>query len=107
MNKIIARMEREAGVPGLASILAERLAPTDLQSLLLAVYRLRSSQTSAPELLSDYESDRFVRPSTLPPARLLTWEQSALAALPESHLDMVRPGLLAYGVHPPGVARPR
>jgi alanine racemase len=31
---------------------------------------------------------------------------AALSALRESHLDMVRPGLLAYGVHPPGVARP-
>ncbi len=31
---------------------------------------------------------------------------AALLALPESHLDMVRPGLLAYGVYPPGVPRP-
>lgn len=29
---------------------------------------------------------------------------AALLALRESHLDMVRPGLLAYGVRPPGVA---
>jgi hypothetical protein len=88
MNKIIERIEREAGVPGLVSILAERLAPTDLQSLLLEVYRLRSSRRSASEVLADYESDRFVRPSTLPPARLLTWEQSALAALPAEFLPL-------------------
>jgi len=31
---------------------------------------------------------------------------AALCALRESHLDMVRPGLLAYGVHPPGVPKP-
>jgi alanine racemase len=31
---------------------------------------------------------------------------AALSALPESHLDMVRPGLLAYGIHPPGVPKP-
>ena len=82
MNKIIERIEREAGVPGLASILAERLAPTDLQSLLLEVYRLRSSRKGAPDLLGDYESDRFVRPSSVSPIRLLAWEGIALAALP-------------------------
>ena len=38
MSKIVERIEREAGVPGLASILAERLEPTDRQSLLLEVY---------------------------------------------------------------------
>jgi alanine racemase len=31
---------------------------------------------------------------------------AALLALSESHLDMVRPGLLVYGVYPPGVPRP-
>ena len=82
MNKIIERIEREAGVPGLVSILAERLAPTDLQSLLLEVYRLRSSQRAASDVLADYQSDRFVRPSTVPPARLLAWEQAAFSSLP-------------------------
>jgi len=37
MNKIVERIEREAGAPGLVSLLAERLTPTDLQSLLLEV----------------------------------------------------------------------
>ena len=37
MNKIVDRIERELGVPGLAALLAEKLPPTDLQSLLLEV----------------------------------------------------------------------
>ena len=41
MNKIIARILREAGVPELLEVLAECLSPTDLQSLLLEVYRQR------------------------------------------------------------------
>ncbi len=44
MNKIVERIEREAGLPGLPSILAERLTPTDLQSILLEVYRPRCRQ---------------------------------------------------------------
>lgn len=82
MNKIIERIERRAGVSGLIFILAERLAPTDLQSFLLEVYRLRSSRRTPSDVLNDYESDRFVRPSAVPPDRLFAWEQVAFAALP-------------------------
>jgi hypothetical protein len=79
---IVERIEREAGVPGLAAILAERLAPTDLQSLLLAVYRRRSGQRRPADVLDQYESDRFVRPAPVLPLRLLAWEQAAIANLP-------------------------
>jgi hypothetical protein len=41
-SKIIARIEREIGIPGLVAALAERLTPTDLQSVLLEVYRQRA-----------------------------------------------------------------
>ena len=34
MNKVIERIESQPGVTGLISTLAERLSPTDLQSLL-------------------------------------------------------------------------
>jgi hypothetical protein len=82
MDKIVERIEREAGVPGLALLLAERLAPTDLQSLLLEVYRLRSRQRRPAEVLSSYETGRFVRPSSASPTRLLAWEQAAFTTLP-------------------------
>ncbi len=82
MNKIVERIEREAGVPGLASILAERLAPTDLQSLLLEVYRIRSTQRHPADVLLDFRADRFVRPSTVSPRKLLSWEQMAFSLLP-------------------------
>lgn len=82
MNKILERIEREAGVPGLAAILAERLAPTDLQSLLLEVYRARSQSRTPADVLADYQGNRFVRPSQAAPACLLRWEQSAFSHLP-------------------------
>ena len=65
MNKIVERIEQETGLPGLAAILAERLTPTDLQSLLLEVYRLRSRQLPPSAILSNYETNRFVRPSAV------------------------------------------
>jgi len=82
MNKVVERIEREAGVPSLVALLTERLTPTDLQSLLLEVYRLRCSRRQPADLLSSYESDRFVRPSAASPARLIAWEQAALSTLP-------------------------
>lgn len=83
MNEIIERIERKAGVPGLVSILAERLTLTDLQSLLLAVFRVRSSQLTPSAVLSNYETNRFVQPSTVPPPQLVTWEQVAFSQLPQ------------------------
>jgi hypothetical protein len=88
MNTIVERIEREAGVPGLATILAERLTPTDLQSILLEVYRLRSSLRKPSEVLADYRKNRFVRPSKLAPAALAQWEQIALAHLPQEFRAM-------------------
>ena len=83
MNRIIERIEREAGIPGLVSILTEKLSPTDLQSLLLEVYRLRSHRIQPATVLADFESNRFVRPSTVSPISLLRWEQIAFLDLPQ------------------------
>jgi hypothetical protein len=83
MDKIVERIEQGVGVPGLASILAERLSPTDLQSILLEVYRIRSSRVQPSSVLSEYESNRFVQPSKVAPASLMRWEQIAFTQLPK------------------------
>lgn len=82
MDKIIERIEREAEVPGLAALLAERLQPTDLQSLLLEVYRRRVERRSPAAVLADYQQNRFVRPARVSPLRVAAWEQVCWAALP-------------------------
>jgi hypothetical protein len=82
-NRIIERIEREVGVPGLVTLLAERLTPTDLQSVMLEVYRQRARRQQPANLLSEFESNRFARPSTANPIRLLAWDQIAFAQLPD------------------------
>lgn len=82
MDKHLERIEREAGVPGLVSILAEKLGPTDLQSLLLEVYRQRSRRRTPADVLSDYETNRFVRPPAAPAQRLSELERAFLSELP-------------------------
>jgi hypothetical protein len=84
MTSITDRIERELGIPGLASLLAERLDPADLQSLLLDVYRRLVVRRQTSAILSDYTTNRFVHPSTISPARSLAWENVALSQLPDS-----------------------
>src|SRR5438445_5008922 len=80
---IIERIEREARVPDLADILTNRLAPTDLQSLLLEVYGRRAKKREPKLLVEDHVSNRFTRPSVSSPRRLLEWDRIAFSRLPK------------------------
>jgi hypothetical protein len=92
MSKIIERIEGELGMPGLVSLLAEGIGPTDLQSLLLEVYRQRALRRRPSDVLSDYEHNRFVRPATISPTRLHEWERVAFSQLgPEFELLALSP----------------
>jgi hypothetical protein len=83
MGKIIDRIQREAGVADLLAVLSERLTPTDLQSLLLEVYRRRTSQLKPSTLVTQYAANRFVRPALISPVQLLEWEEAAFSNLPQ------------------------
>jgi hypothetical protein len=84
-HEIVERIERELGVPGLAEMLAARLAPTDLQSLLLEVARRRAAATRPADILRRYATDRFVRPAAVDPGRLQRLAQRALDVLPAEY----------------------
>src|SRR2546426_4913125 len=81
--QIIHRLERDAGVPQLADILSDRLAPTDLQSLLLEVSARRAKRRDPKALLDDHVSNRFTQPSVSNPRCLLEWDRVAFSKLPK------------------------
>ena len=83
MTSITDRVERELGVPGIASLLAERVEPSDLQSLLLDVYRRLAKRRPLASMLAEYQKNRFVHPSTFSPVELLDWERVAFSVLPK------------------------
>jgi hypothetical protein len=83
VRDLIRRIEREAGVPDLAQILADRLGPTDLQSLLMEVYGQMAKRRPPTALLSEYRSNRFAQPSRSDPAKLLEWDSVAFSRLPK------------------------
>lgn len=86
MNEpLLERIQREAGIADLIDVLVERLAPTDLQSLLLEVYRRRATSVLPAQLLERYERDRFVRPSTVAPDVLADFDRLVWSLLPDHY----------------------
>jgi hypothetical protein len=81
-NKIIERISQEVGIDNLAEILAEQLSPTDLQSLLIEVYRWRAEALKPRDLLGQYQNNRFVQPAQASPIAQLGFDRLAYSLLP-------------------------
>lgn len=82
MSRIIDRIERSLGLPGIVNTLATKLAPRDLQSLLLAVYKQHIERKKPSEVLSDYEHNRFVGVSSVSSRLFAQWDRLAYEHLP-------------------------
>jgi hypothetical protein len=82
-DEIAARVARDAGIPDLVELLGARLPPTDLQSLLLAVYRRRAAELTPGDLLARYEQNPFTQPSAIDPVALLELDRLAFRLLPD------------------------
>jgi hypothetical protein len=83
-EKLIKRILNQAQVPDLLEVLTQRLSQSDLQSLLLEVYRSRSQTLTPPYLLQQYEQNRLVKPATVCPRQLLEFDRLAYSVLPPS-----------------------
>jgi hypothetical protein len=81
-NKIIERINKNCGVPNLLEILSEKISLSDLQSLLLEVYRKRSFALSPVDLLRQYKNNRFVQPASISRADLCNFDLMILEILP-------------------------
>jgi hypothetical protein len=81
-DKIIARISRETGIDGLVETLSQQLSPTDLQSLLIEVYRRRAEALAPHDVLHQYRHNRFVQPAQIGPVAQLDFDRLAYALLP-------------------------
>jgi hypothetical protein len=79
MDKIVERIVRASGVADLFEVLAARLAPTDLQSLLLAVFARRAAAQTPARVLDQYAHNRFVRPAGVNALALADLDRLAFA----------------------------
>jgi hypothetical protein len=75
-SRILARIAEETGLPRLFSVLAQDLAGSDLQSLLLDVYKARASAVRAAELL-ERGSRGLAAPSNVDARALLEFDRTA------------------------------
>ncbi len=91
-QKILDRITKISGVPGLVEILGSRLSGADLNSLLLEVFRQKTAQIQASGLLQAYRNNRFVQPATVD---AIDFQVFALEALRLSRSSGFRPLLLS------------
>jgi hypothetical protein len=83
-DRILRRIDRASGVEDIVGVL-EGLQPTDLQSLLLEVYRRRAARMTRKTVLDRYEHSRFVTPASGSPRHLLEFDRRALSLIPDSY----------------------
>ncbi|MDZ7954204.1 hypothetical protein [Nostoc sp. DedQUE09] len=81
-DKIIERILAAADTPDLLDILTNRLSLSDLQSLLLEVYRQHAASLTPSDILKQYENNRFVVPSQVNPQQQLEFDHLAYSVLP-------------------------
>jgi len=80
-NDIIERIIKATGIPDILKVL-KNLRPTDLQSLLLALYEERVAELTAQNIMSQYQENRFVVPCAVPQKILLEADLLATKIIP-------------------------
>jgi hypothetical protein len=81
-NRIVQRIVRESNIPELMEVLTERISMTDLQLLLLEVYKRRAAKLSAAAVLKQYKENRFVRLANISPQESIEFDRLAYSLLP-------------------------
>ncbi len=96
-SKIIQRISRESGVENLVDLLATSLPGSDLQSLLLEVYRRRAQMRTPGELLTEHSRNRFAAPGQLDPRALLEFDRIAFGMLPPGFVPITLSPVVPLG----------
>lgn len=84
-EKILKRIIKKTNIPDIDEALVNRISFTDLQSLLLEVYRRKVKNLDSSHLLKQYKTNRFVQPSSINPQLMLQFDLLAYSLLPESY----------------------
>lgn len=83
-SRIVERILERINRPDLLSILASDLSASELNTLLLEVFRERAKKISPAQLLRQYKENRFVQPADLPVLETRRMETDILGIL-EAH----------------------
>ena len=80
-NNIIERFKNDPHMKELFQLLTEKLSNSDLQSLLIEVFRSRSQNTTPSKVLNEYRDNRFYSPSEIPQEMLNRFDLFAYSLL--------------------------
>jgi len=97
-SEIIARVEKALCIKGILDKL-DSLPPTDLQSLLLALYERKPSKITAAALFKQYENNRFVQPSAVPQNFFSVAERFAFDLLPKDFTTVELSPVAPFGIN--------
>lgn len=84
-NKLLTRILNKLGFPGVLEGMVERISFSDLQSLLLEVFRRKTKKLDRAALFRQYRSNRFVQPSLIDPVKARKFDLLAFAILPADY----------------------
>lgn len=79
-SKIVRRIERDLGIPGLVDALATRLSASDLRSLLMEIYNARAARVNEAQVLAHARRDPLMAPSSVNSRELLRLDSAAFEA---------------------------
>lgn len=82
-SKQIHRILRDAQAPELLETLTERISLSDLQALLLDLYRQKAQAISPSMLLRNYQQNRFVQTAQVAPDLQMDFDHLAFRLLPD------------------------
>jgi len=83
-NKIVESITKKIKTPDLIELLTDQLTFSELQSLLLKTIELKVKTRSLNDLLKDYQSGRFVKPSDVNPLIHRKLELAIFSLLPDN-----------------------
>ncbi len=83
MSKIIKRILSDNSGDNIFSTLSKNLNPSDLQSLLIEVYKSRAEALNSQSLMKTWSNNRFVCPSPADPRLINKFDGIAFSLLPE------------------------
>ena len=95
MNNIASRVAKKTGYPSLLDDLSEKLSASELNTLLLELFRLRAKKITPAELLRQFEKNRFAAASFKSPFGLNVWTAVKLADSLDPSLKRRRPTRLS------------
>jgi hypothetical protein len=95
MSKIIEKIERKIGLPGIAEQIADKLSNSEISSLIMEVYANAAKKLTPPEILNHFQNNRFTFPSVVNLLSYMEYETNWLKSGEENDFKVIQLSPLA------------